>query len=94
MKKTVYYNTSIGTIGIVEKNQAITEVFFSKDYSPDENLEEETELLKRAGGQIKDYLEGKLKNFDLPLMLEGTEFQKKVWTNFGFYERIWRKQKH
>jgi len=30
--------------------------------------------------QLKSYFAGERKAFDLPLVLEGTEFQKKVWT--------------
>ncbi len=29
--------------------------------------------------QLKEYFDGKRKEFDLPLVLDGTEFQKKVW---------------
>jgi O-6-methylguanine DNA methyltransferase len=29
--------------------------------------------------QLKDYLDGRRKRFDLPLKPEGTDFQKKVW---------------
>jgi methylated-DNA-[protein]-cysteine S-methyltransferase len=30
--------------------------------------------------QLRAYFDGKLKEFDLPLTLEGTEFQRRVWT--------------
>jgi len=39
----------------------------------------ETPLLKRAGKQLMEYLAGERKEFDLPLALEGTEFQQAVW---------------
>jgi methylated-DNA-[protein]-cysteine S-methyltransferase len=31
--------------------------------------------------QLREYFDGKLKEFDLPLTLEGTEFQRRVWTS-------------
>jgi methylated-DNA-[protein]-cysteine S-methyltransferase len=31
--------------------------------------------------QLRAYFDGKLKEFDLPLTLEGTEFQRRVWTS-------------
>ena len=31
--------------------------------------------------QLRAYFESKLKEFDLPLTLEGTEFQRRVWTS-------------
>ena len=40
----------------------------------------ETELIKRAKKQLFEYFEGKRKNFDLPLLKEGTPFQISVWS--------------
>jgi methylated-DNA-[protein]-cysteine S-methyltransferase len=39
----------------------------------------DTPLLQTAAEQLKLYFAGELKQFDLPLKPEGTEFQKKVW---------------
>lgn len=39
----------------------------------------ETALIKEAAKQLKEYLDGKRKVFDIPLALEGTPFQKSVW---------------
>lgn len=36
-------------------------------------------LLGEVEKQVKEYFEGKLKNFSIPLIVSGTEFQKKVW---------------
>ena len=35
--------------------------------------------LRECGRQIREYLEGARKAFDLPLAPEGTEFQRRVW---------------
>jgi methylated-DNA-[protein]-cysteine S-methyltransferase len=37
-------------------------------------------VLVRAGQQMQEYATGERKDFDLPVRLEGTEFQKKVWS--------------
>ncbi|HXH20546.1 MAG TPA: methylated-DNA--[protein]-cysteine S-methyltransferase [Dehalococcoidia bacterium] len=37
------------------------------------------EVLARAAGQLREYFEGTRKEFDLPLDIEGTSFQKRVW---------------
>ncbi len=42
-------------------------------------MEQETPLLKEAARQLEEYLDGKLKSFDLPLAPEGTDFQQTVW---------------
>ncbi len=39
----------------------------------------ETPLIQEAAKQLKEYLKGKRKAFDLPLAPEGTPFQKAVW---------------
>src|SRR5579864_5069674 len=40
---------------------------------------ESTEKLKRYVSQLEAYIAGKRKEFDFPLDLRGTEFQKKCW---------------
>lgn len=40
---------------------------------------EETPLLREARRQLEAYLEGRLRDFDLPLAPRGTPFQLKVW---------------
>ncbi|MFA6308946.1 MAG: methylated-DNA--[protein]-cysteine S-methyltransferase [Clostridia bacterium] len=39
----------------------------------------ETELIRKAASQLREYLAGARKVFDLPLFVEGTDFQMKVW---------------
>ncbi|MEP0766825.1 MAG: methylated-DNA--[protein]-cysteine S-methyltransferase [Fimbriimonadia bacterium] len=36
-------------------------------------------ILRRAEEQLRAYFDGVLREFDLPLCLEGTEFQREVW---------------
>lgn len=42
-------------------------------------------LLREAVRQLRAYFDGKLRSFDLPLDMQGTEFQKRVWAEL---ERI------
>lgn len=85
MKNLFFYQTEIGRIGIAERNNSITDVFFETDEYPGKTgaLEGfvilETELLKRAGTQLKEYLGGKRRSFELSLAPEGTDFMKNVW---------------
>ncbi|WP_419175067.1 methylated-DNA--[protein]-cysteine S-methyltransferase [Desulfosediminicola sp.] len=39
----------------------------------------ECELHRRAHEQLEEYINGRLRSFDLPIQLNGTEFQRKVW---------------
>ena len=79
MKNIAFYPTSLGLIGIVEKNGAIIELFFGKEHKSTDFVEQGTPLLKEATRQLEEYLDGKLKSFDLPLAPEGTDFQQTVW---------------
>ncbi|WP_089611584.1 methylated-DNA--[protein]-cysteine S-methyltransferase [Dehalobacterium formicoaceticum] len=79
MKNIFYYLTEIGQIGIGANGTAITDVFFDGEtISGDQNVME-TPLIQKASLQIKEYLEGKRSAFDVPLALEGTEFQLAAW---------------
>jgi methylated-DNA-[protein]-cysteine S-methyltransferase len=78
MKHTAYIKTVLGPIEISEVDGFITELFFVKD--PYEIPgEQKTPLLEKAEKQIKEYLDGTSRGFDLPLAAKGTEFQKAVW---------------
>lgn len=44
-----------------------------------EYIEGETEVILKAEKQLKEYLAGQRQNFEIPLLLIGTEFQKQVW---------------
>lgn len=79
MKNLFIYETMVGDIGIGDNGEAITDVFFGKAYNINDFTVRETELIKLAYEQIMDYFNGKSKRFNLPLYVEGTEFQKNVW---------------
>ena len=49
--------------------------------SPPRAWVEDKKPLKEVVRQLKTYFEGKLTDFDLPLVLDGTEFQRLVWSN-------------
>ena len=69
------YNTKFGKIYISADEKNILEISFNK---PNYRTQE-TPLIKRAFSELEEYFNGQRKTFELPLKLEGTEFQKKVW---------------
>jgi methylated-DNA-[protein]-cysteine S-methyltransferase len=44
-----------------------------------EFVERDDEILERATKQIDEYFKGNRKEFDIPLLLVGTDFQRRVW---------------
>lgn len=74
------YETKIGMLIIVENENRISRietVKTNKEYPKGEKAE--TTLIKEAYKQISEYLEGKRKEFTLPLLIKETKFQEKVW---------------
>lgn len=78
-----FYQTKIGTITIAEEGEKLIWVGLNgalpKNLTPANSQKKESVLIKNAAAQIKDYLAGKIKKFDLPLAPKGTPFQLKVW---------------
>lgn len=76
MKYKHTYKTIIGNIEIAEEDGYIIGVNFNTESRIEDK---ETELIKETYRQISEYLEGKRKKFNIPIKMQGTEFQKKVW---------------
>ncbi|MFZ2314769.1 MAG: methylated-DNA--[protein]-cysteine S-methyltransferase [Gammaproteobacteria bacterium] len=73
--------TSIGGLYLVASDKGLQHLSWKKQQAPMLKNEKEpaTIILKKAEKQIKEYLAGSRKVFDLPLDVNGTDFQKKVW---------------
>jgi methylated-DNA-[protein]-cysteine S-methyltransferase len=71
-----YYKSPLGSIEIVYDDDFIRSLIFKE--GPETTLPESF-VLNQCVIQLGEYFEGKRKLFDLPLFLEGTAFQKKVW---------------
>lgn len=72
-----HYKTPIGVICIKEKNECITSIYLDENISEVEECE--TRLIKQTYTQLMEYFKGKRTSFDIPIELNGTKFQKKVW---------------
>ena len=79
MKAIYYYKTPIGKMGIAETNKEISHILFAGETISPDFQEKETPLIKKASKQLLEYFSGKRKVFDIPLYLEGTDFQVAVW---------------
>ena len=70
-----YLESPIGLIEIRASETHIQKVSLTSL----KGVEKENELTKKACLEIKEYFEGKRKEFDLELEFSGTPFQNKVW---------------
>ena len=75
-----YYESEPGLIEITAGETGIITLYFTKKKS---NLKSDSKSfpvhLKDCIRQLDEYFKGKRMTFDLPLIISGTDFQKKVW---------------
>lgn len=74
-----FYDTDIGKIGIEEKDGFIVKVHFGSNTSFEDEDIKEIDVIKNAYIQLNKYLKGEIKEFNIPLKVDGTEFMKEVW---------------
>jgi methylated-DNA-[protein]-cysteine S-methyltransferase len=79
MKYFSKYNGKYCNLFIADKNGAICGIHFNNKKIPVDSNYKETPLTKAASKQLDEYFNGKRTVFDLPLNLDGTDFQVKVW---------------
>jgi methylated-DNA-[protein]-cysteine S-methyltransferase len=71
------YDTAIGRLGIRAADDAVTALFFGG--LPPQTVEGENTLCRETARQLREYLAGERKVFDVPIRLAGTAFQNAVW---------------
>lgn len=69
--------TPIGPMTLVERDGALAEARFGED-ARNARLAE-TPLLQKATRELLAYFRGECKSFTVPLMPEGTSFQRRCW---------------
>lgn len=79
MKSLWYYDYPIGKIGIAAEDGYITRVLFAHEGEPAGYELGRTPLIDKAATQLQEYFLGKRTEFDLPLSVAGTAFQRSVW---------------
>ena len=50
-----------------------------KKVSNAQSAEQDDEVLEKTRGQLDEYLKGRKREFDIPVLMVGTDFQKRVW---------------
>jgi methylated-DNA-[protein]-cysteine S-methyltransferase len=80
-------NSPVGPLTLVAAGGALVGLYMDEQrHRPEpETLGEtgairEDDLFAQASGQLEQYFDGDRTEFDLPLTLEGTAFQRRVWT--------------
>lgn len=79
-----HLNSPIGRLTILADREGLSEIRFANNATPLSPADElasaqDNHYLTLAIEQLTAYFEGRLKVFDLPLSLRGTDFQNGVW---------------
>ncbi|MBU2997591.1 methylated-DNA--[protein]-cysteine S-methyltransferase [Cellulophaga baltica] len=77
MKDFVFVPTPLGIAKLVGDENGLSEITVLNATEPITDIV--PEVLEDAVYQLKEYFEGKRKNFSLDLNPDGTDFQKRVW---------------
>jgi methylated-DNA-[protein]-cysteine S-methyltransferase len=94
----------LGNIHVYASEDALLGIYFDADlqqksrftHLPVENIiKRSSPLIKELQIQLRDYFKGNIKEFNLPLQIVGTNFQKKAWRTLLKipYGDLWSYQK-
>ncbi|MFS1516955.1 methylated-DNA--[protein]-cysteine S-methyltransferase [Bacillus sp. SCS-151] len=78
-------NSPVGPILLIASDEFLYEIIFvssstfNKEYYDSMNNNENNEILNESVKQLEEYFRGQRIQFDLPLKVEGTSFQKQAW---------------
>lgn len=79
MTEVAFVPSPIGKIGVSAEGEFITKIFFKASELPEQWIRGDSNiLLKDASSQLCAYFDGKLREFDLPLYAEMSDFSLKV----------------
>lgn len=82
------YKSPVGKMIVCFEDIFLTSIYFATQESTvsfsNQNLDKDkSQVLLKVKAELDAYFAGKLKKFDLPMNLKGSEFQKKVWKALG-----------
>ena len=80
MTYVTHLDSPIGCLSLYSDGDALTGLYMEKREPEGDALAgEHVPVLKSAARQLKEYFAGDRRDFDLPVALHGTAFQRKVW---------------
>lgn len=83
MKAQWIMQSKIGALFLEASDTGVTGVYWDRQPSPLlpslDKASPQATILSAAQAQLEEYLDGRRTSFDLPLDMQGTNFQKSVW---------------
>ena len=71
------FESPVGCLRLEEEDGYLTGLHFDPD--PSVRYADDTDLLRQTEQQLTEYFAGSRTSFSIPLKLQGTDFQKRVW---------------
>jgi methylated-DNA-[protein]-cysteine S-methyltransferase len=74
--------TPVGALRLVADERGLNTVWFlrgHKNETPHEEWKQDPAFFVEVIRQLQEYFAGTLREFEIPLFMDGTDFQKKVW---------------
>ncbi|MGB0930021.1 MAG: methylated-DNA--[protein]-cysteine S-methyltransferase [Chitinophagales bacterium] len=75
----LYLKTPMGDIAIEGSDIGVTAIQFLEEEPTEKSSPQLPDFLQDAAIQLQEYFDKKRTEFDFPLDLQGTDFQKRVW---------------
>ena len=72
------YESPVGALTILAEKKGIRAIKFGEDEEV-KSTGKASEMTRRAVKELEEYFQGKRKEFTVPCVPEGTDFQKRVW---------------
>jgi len=76
--------TPVGALRLVADERGLNAVWFlrgRKNEAPHQDWKEDPLFFVEVIRQLHEYFAGTLREFEIPLLMHGTDFQKRVWKN-------------
>ena len=77
---SISFESPIGVISVFARDEKIVGLVMGGVAAANTG---KSKALAAAKSQLQKYFAGKLRDFDLPVLLDGTEFQKSVWSEIA-----------
>jgi len=85
MNYHTFFAGPLGLLLLTSNGAALTGLYFQKEGKENYGLTEDSvetadlPIFEETRKQLRQYFAGELRQFDIPLLMKGSEFQRKVW---------------
>ncbi|MDE6827694.1 MAG: methylated-DNA--[protein]-cysteine S-methyltransferase [Alistipes sp.] len=79
MEHVCWFRSPVGPLSVTVRDNAVTALRFGSFGVPFDSAETWPPVLRQAVAELREYFDGRRREFTLPLAPQGTPFQQEVW---------------